>query len=227
MKTPLFLLISMMLGFTGISSAQLVFPNGPTLNLETSKQILYIETDIHFYTGSYTITDYTWERQTDDSVNLDWDLQACMNGDCKIGLPSSGYFITDFGINDTTGFIRFHVNSYGLSGSTRLRYLVQNKINFNDNAVLEFNITYTNSTGLDELNNQLSFAVYPNPTAENIQLSLPKDEWKTLKIVNTNGQLMPVDITETGLLNTGNYPEGIYFMSTSGHKRCSFVVQHP
>jgi hypothetical protein len=226
MKISIKLFICFLIVPAGTLLAQLSFPNGPTLTLQTSKQILYPETDIRFYTGMYKITDYEWEKQLNDSINLSWDLQACMNGDCKIGLPMSGSFITDFGINDTTGFMRFHVNSYGISGSTRIRYLVRNKINFNDNAVLEFNIVYTNRTGLNEVASQAYLNVFPNPASTSLQLSLPQNEWSNLKVVNSTGQLMPVDINENGLLNILNYPNGLYFVSTQTHKRASFVVAH-
>lgn len=207
--------------FAQVAQAQLVFPNGTTLNLLTHKDVLYIETEIKFYTGANLITDYQWERLP-DSVNTTWDHQACMNGDCKVGLPASGGFITDFGINDTTGFIRFHVNSYGINGSTQLRYLVRNKNNFNDAVDLEFNITYTKNTGLAETSfKQLNLV--PNPCSSFIYVSIEKSEWETIRVINATGQQMLVDMDAAGNLLTDTYPAGLYFVVTQ-NQRGSFVV---
>lgn len=211
-----------MLGLTTVSQAQLVFPNGTTLNLSTSKQILYIETEIKFYTGTYHITDYEWERQP-DSVNSEWDHQACMNGDCKVGLPASGNFITDFGINDTTGYIRFHLNSYGISGSTQVKYLVRNKHDFNDVGALEFNITYTNRTGLGETSQTNSIELFPNPCNQTLHLSISRNEWKDIQVLNSCGQQMPIELDSNGNLNTSSYPVGLYFVIDQ-QQRSSFVV---
>lgn len=195
--------------------AQLTFPNGTILQLNTNKAFLYPETGIYFHTGANKVTDYRWYKMPGDSLDARWDFQACMNGDCKIGLPAEGDFITDFGINDTTGFIMFHVNTGGFSGKSKLSYRVAHKTDTADNAVMEYNITYTNTTGISDQQAIPFIDVYPNPANENLYISLSADITGTCSLFSSDGRLIKrASITHAPVqkLVTSQLEAGIYYL---------------
>ncbi|MFI5221159.1 MAG: T9SS type A sorting domain-containing protein [Bacteroidia bacterium] len=144
------------------AKAQLTFPNGTNLNLTTGTNYLYEETGIFFHTGNFKVTDYNYEKIF-DSTDSRWTVSSCMNGYC-LGMPDYGSFIKDFGINDTTGFIRFHVFTHDFNGTSRIAYRVINATNFMDQAILNFTITFKKSNGIKEAPAANDFSVFPNPS---------------------------------------------------------------
>jgi hypothetical protein len=64
-------------------------------------------------------------------------------------------------------------------------------------------------TGLNDVNTELQYAIYPNPTTSNVQL-LGVGEWK---IVNQAGQLLQSGKKETEVDLSG-YPDGVYYLIT-------------
>ena len=151
MKNKKFLLLLFLFPMAFTSHAQLKFPNGTVLNLNTHINFLYFETEILFHTGKFPINQYSWEK-TDDSVDDRWLIGSCFNGDCWNGLPAKGTFVKDFGMNDTTGFIRFHVETYDTNGKSVIKYRVVNNNDPSDQALLTFNITFEKVVGIS--NNQ-------------------------------------------------------------------------
>ncbi len=141
-------LISLVL-YTSDIRAQITVPNGNTLNLSTNNDFLYIETRVYFNTGIYTPNDYKWEKIF-DSLDNRWFFTACFNGECRNELADSGNFINDYGLNDTTAFIAFHVETYKYDGSSKIRYKVYNKYDSSDQEYLTFNIEYKNNTDISE-----------------------------------------------------------------------------
>lgn len=132
----IFLYLSM-----GSSKAQISFPDSNVLNLHTTNDVLYYETRILFNTGKYKSDDYKWEKIS-DSLDSRWFFTSCFNGDCRLELLQSGSFIKDFGINDTTCFIAFHVLTNGYDGRSVIKYRVYNKTDTSDKADLIYNINY-------------------------------------------------------------------------------------
>lgn len=218
--------------FSGLfqSYAQLTFPNGTELNLETTNSSLYIETGIFFHTGKYTITDYSWSKAFIDSIDSRWDFQACLNGDCKIGLPASGNFIGDFGMNDTTGYIRFHVNTFNLSGKSMLKYHVSNNLDPADKAVLTFNINYRNTTAVETMMApQTRLMVYPNPASTIIKVIGLVEPNSKIKIYNALSELVydgypAINNTEL-TLSVEQLPAGVYHLVIGEYQRV-FAVAH-
>jgi hypothetical protein len=201
--------------------AQLSFPKGTELNLETTSSSLYMETEILFHTGKYTITEYNWSKLFIDSLDPSWDFQACMNGDCKIGLPASGPFITDFGYNDTTGFIRFHVYTGDHSGRSTVKYYVTNNLDATDQALLTFNITYNNITGVkDPETQQNTFGLYPNPASAFVNIKGKIEPGTQIRIYNNISELVyetTVDVSNPETrISTSDLPEGLYFLTAGG-----------
>jgi hypothetical protein len=209
--------------------AQLSFPKGTTLNLETTSSTLYNETGIYFHTGQYTVADYTWTRAFTDSLDLRWDFQACMNGDCKIGLPNNGNFISDFGLNDTTGFIKFHVYTFDSTGRSILKYYVRNNQDANDQALLTFNISYLNTTGIFETTKPSStIHVYPNPSTDVLTINHTELLAGEIRIYNMLNELVfAQSLSKAGEENidTRSFQNGIYLL-VSGTQHSLFVVKH-
>lgn len=162
-----FLLIGLISLFTRISesNAQMHFPNGSTLNLNTNNSVLYLETRILFNTGIYKSSDYRWEKIS-DSIDSRWFVTSCFNGDCKNELLQSGQFIRDFGVNDTTCFLAFHVDCNEHNGKSVIKYNVFNSKNMNDYATLTFNINYTNMSSVESTDSYQNFKIFPNPAYE-------------------------------------------------------------
>ncbi len=194
-------------------TAQLSFPNGNVLNLKTSEQYLYIETQILFNTGKFKANDYSWDKKL-DSIDSKWFVTACFNGDCKNDLLQSGTFLKDFGLNDTTCFIAFHVETHEYTGTSKIIYRVFNKNNPLDSATLYFNISYSKPSGLNDLmENNLN--IYPNPVTNKINIETMLDlQNATLNIVNSLGEIvMKKQLISDTEFDVSNFKNGVYFLN--------------
>lgn len=206
----------------GISAkAQLSFPNGNVMNLNTTNDFLYIETRIVFNTGIYKSDDYKWEKIS-DSLDMRWLVTACFNGDCKNDLVQSGNFVSDFGLNDTTGFIAFHVETYGFIGTSVIKYKVYNKKDSLDKADLVFNISYTKPAGINEHLEKV-FSAYPNPAANELNVKLKNENQPAeIKLINTLGAIVLSKNLDNKAVETFNISEltsGIYFIKVKSGTR--------
>lgn len=149
--------------------AQIRLPDGNTLHLVSGSNLLYLETRILFTTGKYKADDYRWVKIS-DSLDQRWSVSACFNGDCRNDLVPSGQFIKDFGLNDTTCFIAFHVETMNFEGTSRIQYKVINIHDSTDQALLTFNITYKKSLGITAPGDQSMLSICPNPFSTSLQL---------------------------------------------------------
>ncbi len=195
--------------------AQISFPNGNVLNLNTTNGFLYLETRVFFHTGNFKSDDYAWNKIS-DSLDSNWLVTACFNGDCKDDLVQSGNFIKDYGLNDTTCFIAFHVETHGYNGTSVIKYKVFNKNNIADSAHLIFNITYMNATGINELI-QNDFDFYPSPAINNLTIQTKTDLQNTdVKVLNVLGGIQfEKTISFFGnktQLDISNLIQGVYFI---------------
>ena len=209
-------------------TAQLSFPNGNVLNLKTSEQYLYIETQILFNTGKFKANDYNWDKKL-DSIDSKWFVTACFNGDCKNDLLQSGTFLKDFGLNDTTCFIAFHVETHEYTGTSKIIYRVFNKNNPLDSATLYFNISYSKPSGLNDLmENNLN--IYPNPVTNKINIETALDlQNATLNIVNYLGEIvMKKQLISDTEFDVSNFKNGVYFLNIVSNNYtvfCKFIKQ--
>jgi hypothetical protein len=227
LKFKAVLAVAFLLCVVDHAMGQLSFPNGTVLNLDMKTAYVYEETEIPFHTSAYKISDYFFQK---DSVSIDsrWQVDACMNGDCKVGLPDTGPFIRDFGYNDTTGFIRFHVNSFDSSGSSRISYTVGNSKNMFDTQVLTFILVYSKSTGIAAVPANNNIAIYPNPAHDVLTLSGLADSYSGQSVTLTDicgkvvdsfrvtGNTVSIPLTEK------NMARGIYFVKITDGEQ-SFV----
>ena len=216
MKTRILNILLVLVLWSAVPSlahAQLSFPNGNFLNLVTSTPVLYFETRILFHTGAFHADDYRWEKIS-DSLDTNWDVSSCFNGDCKNDLTPSGNFITDYGMNDTTCFIAFHVASNKSPGTSVIQYRVLHKQNFQDQATLTFHITYTKpTTGIEEGKIAL-FTVSPNPVSDRITITFSQHpDNAELTLTNILGQQVGQHMLEHSLsssIDVSSLPKGVY-----------------
>lgn len=182
--------------FIRVACAQIHFPYGNVLNLNTSNELVYMETRILFNTGKYQSDDYCWKKIS-DSLDSRWLVTSCFNGDCRNDLLQSGCFIRDFGLNDTTCFLAFHVESHGYEGNSLIRYHVFNKNDSNDNADLIYNIHYYNPSEINEPGIN-TFSIAPNPFLTELFILPAQPMDKTIvRVKNILGQTLMVRIFDT------------------------------
>lgn len=207
----LFASLFLLLAHTGHS--QIGLPQGNTLNLTTSSDYVYLETRILFTTGKYKSEDYCWNKIS-DSLDTRWTVSSCFNGDCKNDLLQMGCFIKDYGLNDSTCFIAFHVGSNLYEGKSVIKYSVYNKNVLTDNAELIFNITYSKTAGIKLNSSQDLLSVFPNPTADKLGIKTAQPLSQVyLSITNQMGHIVSETQFETfhqEAIDINVYPSGIY-----------------
>lgn len=207
------------------SHAQMHFPEGNTLNLHTNSSVLYFETRILFTTGIYKSTDYRWEKVS-DSLDSRWVVSSCFNGDCKNDLLQSGQFIKDFGLNDTTCFMAFHVDCNELSGASLIKYNIFNTKSMSDYATLTFNINYTSTSSIKSIDANKSFNVYPNPAKDYLNISNNNAEPFDLELYNLQGQLLHYIHADSNKINIplskDKYNKGVYFVKITNKESSQF-----
>jgi hypothetical protein len=217
-----FSFIILFLIVTGLR-AQISFPDGNVNNLVTGEHLLYLETRILFHTGQFKANDYRWEKVS-DSLDQRWLVTACFNGDCKNDLLQSGDFIMDYGLNDTTCFIAFHVESYGYEGTSKIKYNVYNKNQPADSASLHFRITYTDVTKTPDLVPVFSgLNVFPNPATDILNISQGGGNLNGSRILisDISGQnlvnLLVSHDTEQFPIDVDHLQPGIYLVTIQNH----------
>lgn len=211
MKSKAIIIIVFIVAINKVLLAQLSFPKGTELNLNTTNNFLYEETRIFFNTGKYSPNDYRWEKIS-DSLDKRWFVTACFNGDCKNDLLQSGSFMKDFGINDTTCFIAFHVETFDSTGVSVIKYNVYNKYDSSDKANLIFNISYSNFVGIDELKNN-SISIFPNPASSTLTIQSGIDLGDSdINLFNQLGEKVFVEIIDNLTINISDLSKGIYFL---------------
>lgn len=233
----LFIFISMFVLNKSII-AQIYLPKGAVIVLNTNNEYLYDETRIFFNTGIFKSDDYKFEKKS-DSLDSRWLVTACFNGECWNDLIDSGNFLKEYGFNDTTCFIAFHIETHGYNGKSVIKYNVYRKNNIADSANLEFNISYTNTSGINtNQNRESAFKMYPNPAKDKLtlQMNWVQDTKFKIQITNVLGERISNDYegkTINGNWNneiaTSLLSNGVYFIqiSTEGETtRYKFVVSH-
>ncbi len=193
--------------------SQISFPQGNTLNLTTSSDYVYLETRILFNTGKYKSEDYCWNKIS-DSLDTRWTVSSCFNGDCKNDLLQMGCFIKDYGLNDSSCFIAFHVGSNLYEGKSVIKYSVYNKNVLTDNAELIFNITYSNAAGIKVNEASSALHVFPNPASTKLAISTSQTLHNiNFTICNQMGEIISntqLNNFQDEVLDISSYPTGIY-----------------
>lgn len=173
--------------------AQLSFPNGKSIELVTDNGFLYMETRLIFHLGKHKADQYRYEKIS-DSIDSQWLLSSCFNGECRAKIEDSGVFMNELGINDSTCYIAFHVDTRGLSGKTVIKYRVANRYDSTEAGDLTFSITYTGPAGLRPPEAAGGgVRLYPNPAKTYFSIDLAdKSIIKPgrLEVFSLSGQLV-------------------------------------
>jgi hypothetical protein len=129
-------------------------------------------------------------------------------------LLQSGTFLKDFGLNDTTCFIAFHVETHQLTGTSKIVYQVYNKNNVADSAIMVFNISYSKPSGIEQILAK-NLNIFPNPVTNKIQIQSDLNlQPSIIKIVNILGEeVLILPINNTSELDVSSLKNGIYFLS--------------
>lgn len=203
-----FLLIICIICVGSAKSQSLYFPNGNELNLHTNTNYLYAETKIYFKTRNSLVEHYRFEKVV-DSLDQRWEYSGCFNGDCKIELLNSGDFNPEFGDNDTTGFIAFHVDTKDLDGGMKLAYKVTHKTNPTIFSTMVFNIIFAKTTtGIGSIYSKEK----PNLTQINSHTFLVEPILPTsINITDLSGKILFVKYFEVAeKINLEQLSSGIY-----------------
>ncbi len=80
------------------------------------------------------------------------------------------------------------------------------------------NIIVANCTGVEELNASLSFEVYPNPASDDLHVSFPDQEPRSISIYSMNGELVYSEKVSAmqHTLHLGELGKGLYVVKISG-----------
>lgn len=202
-----------------VSKAQLSFPKGTELNLYTHINFLYLETEILFHTGKVLVNEYEWEKIS-DSVDTRWLIGSCFNGDCLNGLPPKGAFSKSFGINDTTGFIRFHIETHDTNGKSVIKYKVVNKNDSSDQAELTFNIIFEKELSVPNDQSQLKpITIFQNAENNTIRIQFNKAEpLLNGRIIDMQGRTVYKLTTPFRNFTIDQLTEGIYIVELKSAK---------
>lgn len=174
LQKPLLVLIVLLLSNSAM--AQISFRDSAYKTLNSEQELLYEETKITFNTGIYRSTDYRFEKIS-DSICTQWIVTACFNAECWNELLDSGRFIDDYNPDSNSCFIAFHVFSLGNDGRSRIRYRVINTLDSNDQAVLNWDVSYRNPLDLNS-EKLADYKVWPNPS-------------NTIWTISISGELTP------------------------------------
>jgi len=213
----------------GFTKAQLTFPNGSSIDTVSNSLLMYYETQVIFNTGNFKANDYSWQKIS-DSLDKRWLVTACFNGDCRDSLLWEGDFLTDYGYNDTTCFIAFHVESHGYDGTSQINYKVFNKKNPSDSGLIIVHVSYINPLSIKNIVWKTEkYLVFPNPASEIVHVeSKTKGKVKDPKISLIGIEGKEYDITRSiyssyydkYIINIKelNLTSGIYFLNVNSEE---------
>ncbi len=196
----------------------------------TTKQLEYT---IHF---ENTGNDTAFNIHVMDTLSNDLDVQSMRivmsSASMNVSVIKTGaYNVLKFDFPDInlldsshhgecSGAIIYTINlNSGVPAGTR----VSNRagIYFDYNSVVMTN-TVTNNTGcptsVDEISAAGEISIYPNPTTGILTIKAPKDDFTSLSIANSIGQLLITEhITNTQTtINVNNLAPGLYYLTLKG-----------
>ncbi|MGZ5244262.1 MAG: T9SS type A sorting domain-containing protein [Bacteroidia bacterium] len=219
----LLIIFTLLFGFSE-ARAQISFPKSNVIDTVIHVDLAYYETQVIFHTGKYKSSDYLYKKIS-DSLDPNWFVTACFNGDCRNELEQGGKFLSEFGLNDTTCFIAFHVESHDINGKSRIRYKVINSKDSTDQAILDVTVTYISTTGFEQTAAEgLQVKCYPNPASQfvNIYTGIISDF--EVSIYNLQGKILlnqQFSSTNQASINTAQLPKGMYFIQVANGRNSS------
>lgn len=186
MRIRYFLIISMILitslAFTQsfILSPADTYEDNIELNSYSNHQISMINQT----GGELTLA---WES-TDVNMPEAWEITLCDFGGCYTGIPESG---TMFPVFDTlSAYLRLTINPYDVSATGTVSFKVFDTKYPDEFEIIMFTIHSGNVTGIEPLDFEPSFSLFPNPAS--VELNVTNSGFKnaTISFVNMQGKVV-------------------------------------
>lgn len=227
-------------GITGVVINEIMASNSVTVADNAGEYEDWIE----LYNNSSAAIDLSGFFLTDNPSNLDkWEFAA------GTSIPANGYLII-WADEDSSQGPASHAN-FKLSAGGESLWLLDASLNMVDSVLFSaqtpdkgyarvpngtgnfviqtatFNSNNNAGTGTTEIENSMSFSVYPNPAVNQVDVRLNGMSGTVPLIVrNALGEtVLEKEINSTTRINTGQWDNGIYLFSCNGESK-KIIVQH-
>jgi hypothetical protein len=166
--------------------------------------------DIYQVSTASTKIQLKWETLNNGLV-AGWDFSLCDYGHCLAGLPPSGTM--DSVEVGGMGFLGLNVNPYSIPGTGIVKmYVYENGFYANGDTLTW--IVNAGPSGISESSVSGTFAMYPNPASETVNLLVSGQE-TTCLVYDALGALVKsfnVSPTEGTKMDVSDLSRGIYFV---------------
>ncbi|MBP7388752.1 MAG: T9SS type A sorting domain-containing protein [Chitinophagales bacterium] len=170
---------------------------------------------------------FQWKKVS-ESVPANWEASVCDNEVCYVSLVDSG--TTNPVFPTEAGFILLHVTPHVNYGTAIIRYAIWDINNPILKDTLTFITTATAPSAITETGSKSTFATFPNPANNNINIQFSDNEEYNMAIFNPLGQWIFSGVfTANSQLSTANWLNGIYTISISDNKSSftkKIIIQH-
>lgn len=219
------LIVLLILLCSRIAVSQILFPNGNSKSLECIDDMEYTRTAINFQVTKGKITDYSYKVLI-SQIQPEWGIDACINGECRFGVPDSLPIYQFAGQPDTTGFIMFHVFHNQTPGQSFLCLKLFSRI-WPDTATLYYHFYHLGkSLNVSNPLNKPSM-VFPNPV--NSYLSIDLKDGAFFSLQNAVGEIV-LEGRVTNEIDTKGLPAGIYYLNlkqnNNSNQMHKIIIQH-
>jgi hypothetical protein len=164
---------------------------------------------------------YKWIRLS-NTFPASWSYSLCDYGNCAVGIPSSGTMSpisqTD-AENGTIGFLHLNLTVGENYGQGKVEIYVYDENDFNNGDTVSWDITWTNTTGIDKLD-ELGASIFPNPVNDQLTVEIENSELvSAIRIYGIDGkeQYASNGVKSTNTIDVGNLPDGVYFVELVGN----------
>ncbi len=229
MKKNLLLLTFVLLSIVSFSQIVIKNPNGTVYENEDTLGLPNMEfIYFHVYNTSAETITYRFEVIEYILPADAFEFDICGGGTCSfvttqevpiqignnVELPAGAYELCDvFYLNETSTDRAF------------ITIKATNINNENDFAILSFDTDKL--VGINEVTDNNSFSIYPNPTIDFITVTNLNNENQTIQITNSNGEIVKTAETLKNnqiKINISELSNGIYII-TNGNKSKKFIVR--
>lgn len=114
--------------------------------------------------------------------------------------------------NSSNGLANLRINDIAIdeSGSTPVYYVSSQGTTGLGGAIYRLG---GSDVGINELNNQINFTIYPNPSNHSIQIQgVDFKEGVRIKIISIEGKILKDEVTQQSIINISDLSAGMYFI---------------
>jgi hypothetical protein len=208
-------ILSIVFTFCIISSNAQNFEYSTDQNLRIEVQgSNYVAGELKFVTPQPETITFKWRKLKAD-LPSEWTYSLCGYGTCHVGVPSSGTFlqISETQMNDGKEAYFILNASPKTFDSAYLQIYVYDQNDESRGDTVSITLVNKGVSAIDDLNADIS--IYPNPTTDRIELSLPTAlNIETGSVKNTLGEEVMVlnNPTSNNSINVSSLPKGIYYI---------------